>query len=99
MSNLKQETLESLKKYGKTVEDIQWIGNDVEISIDEFLRVSDREYDDGYGSPNVKYIYIVGDDWWMERGEYDGSEWWEFKTMPKKPDVVADDPLAALFWK
>lgn len=31
---------------------------------------------------------IVGDDWWMERHEYDGSEWWEFKELPKKPTFI-----------
>lgn len=25
---------------------------------------------------------VVGDDWWLERHEYDGSEWWEFKRLP-----------------
>jgi hypothetical protein len=29
-------------------------------------------------------IIVVGKDWWLERHEYDGSEWWEFKTMPDK---------------
>ena len=24
--------------------------------------------------------------WWLERAEYDGSEWWEFKTAPAEPD-------------
>lgn len=28
---------------------------------------------------------IVGKDWWLERTQYDGSEWFEFKTKPEKP--------------
>ena len=95
--NLKAETLEFLANHGKTPDDIRWIGNGVEIPIDEFWRVADRVYDNGYGCAEVCYIYIVGDDWWMERGEYDGAEWWEFKTMPKKPTIVADNPLTSVF--
>jgi len=30
-------------------------------------------------------LYVVGEDWWLERGEYDGSEWWEFKRLPECP--------------
>ena len=30
-------------------------------------------------------LLIVGDDWWLERHEYDGAEWWEFKTLPCEP--------------
>ena len=29
---------------------------------------------------------IVGDNWWLERDEYDGAEGWEFKVMPIKPN-------------
>lgn len=31
---------------------------------------------------------LVGDGWWIERAEYDGSEWWEFKTIPTEKDKV-----------
>lgn len=27
----------------------------------------------------------MGDDWWLERHEYDGSEWFELKECPDKP--------------
>ena len=30
---------------------------------------------------------VVGSDWWMTRGEYDGSEWWEMHWYPNKPDT------------
>ena len=34
-------------------------------------------------------LVLVGDGWWIERCEYDGSEWWEFKTIPtEKAKVV-----------
>jgi hypothetical protein len=25
---------------------------------------------------------VVGDSWWMTRHEYDGSEYWQFHTIP-----------------
>lgn len=85
--NLKQETLDVLERHNKKIEDILWIGgDDFTISIDDFFRKADREYDKGYGSQKVATdLKIVGDDWWLERHEYDGSEWWEFKTKPVKP--------------
>lgn len=32
-------------------------------------------------------LKIVGDNWWLERHEYDGAEWFEFKTLPQKPKI------------
>jgi len=41
-------------------------------------------YDSGYGSQNInRDLKLVGDDFWLERHEYDGSEWWEFKKFPE----------------
>jgi hypothetical protein len=53
-------------------------------------------YDDGFGGNEIPLsLVVVGDDWWLERGEYDGSEWWEFKRLPPAPPlgsvVVFDD--------
>ena len=40
--------------------------------------------DSGYGSAEIREdLVIVGKDWWLERDEYDGSEWWAFHTMPE----------------
>ena len=87
MSNLLHETIDALKENGKTEKDIKWIGsNEVEIPQEMFLKMADVVYDAGYGGQEVASdLMIVGDDWWLERAEYDGSEWWEFKTMPNKP--------------
>lgn len=54
----------------------------------DFAKIADFEYDDGYGGQEIqKGLVIVGKDWWLERHEYDGSEWWEFKTLPERPNV------------
>jgi len=50
------------------------------------LKLADVCYNNSFGGQEIaEDLLIVGEDWWMERCEYDGSEWWEFKTMPVKP--------------
>jgi len=90
--NLKDETLEIMAEHGKTKEDIVWIGcRDFAIGPATFWRLADRMYDSGYGWQEVATdLLVVGDNWWMERHEYDGSEWWEYKEPPKMPFVCKD---------
>lgn len=90
--NLKTETLEVLREHNKTVEDIKFICSDNNnIPIEMFFIKANRIYDNGYGAAEVdECLMIVGDNWWLERAEYDGSEWWEFKTMPQMPDEKLD---------
>ena len=90
--NLKNETISVLNKNGKTVEDIVWCGGDsIEIPIDLFWKLADKEYDSGFGGSEVAVdLVIVGKDFWLERHEYDGSEWWEFKTIPIRPPYKRD---------
>lgn len=53
---------------------------------DQFVAVLDVEYDNGYGGQNLYgHIWYV-DGTWSERGEYDGSEWWDYKTAPELPE-------------
>ena len=86
MRNLYEETIKQLTANGKTLDDIAAVqGEDFAISIDEFIELSKQlDYDSGFGAAHVATdLVIIGDDWWMERGEYDGSEWWEFRRAPK----------------
>lgn len=95
MSNLLQETLDIMQAHDKSPDDVRWCGNradkygsieDAEYSCswNEFAVLADREYDEGHGGQEVADdLVIVGEDWWLERHEYDGSEWWEFKTLPQ----------------
>lgn len=87
MENLLQETQEILSENGKTIEDILWIGSrDYLLELDKFKEIFNVNYDNGFGAPEIaEDLLVVGDDWWLERHEYDGSEWWEFKAMPQKP--------------
>jgi len=88
--NLLKETLEILAKNNKTPKDVLWIGSkDGYSTWENFERLADTIYSSGYGSIEVaEDLVIVGKDWWLERGEYDGSEWWEFKRKPKQPKTL-----------
>lgn len=92
MQNLLEETLMKLEEVGKTMEDVVWIGSsDGYIPIETFKRLADVEYSPGFGSSEVATdLLVVGDNWWLERGEYDGSEWWEYKTAPIKPNIMLE---------
>lgn len=83
--NLLKETKKILKEYGKSVKDIVAVqGANFGMSVDTFLELADTEYDAGYGSPKVaEDLVVIGEDWFLERHEYDGSEWWEYKAMIK----------------
>ena len=93
--NLGRETIDKLKEHGKTIHDVQFVAGinwntrtTYWQSWDDFLKEAiSINYDDGYGSAEIDpALVVVGDDWWLERAEYDGAEWWEFKTQPKKED-------------
>lgn len=87
MINLLQETIEELLTHDKTWNDVLWIGgSNFTIDIEEFKKLANLEYDNGYGAPAVAQdLIVVGEDWWLERYEYDGAEEWVYKSYPKKP--------------
>lgn len=93
LTNLYEETIEALEDYNKSIEDVKYVKyKQSYTSIQQFLEVAkDIYYDSGYGSPKIRPILIVGFNWWLERGEYDGSEWWEYKEMPSREDTMKKD--------
>ena len=97
MINLLQETLECLQENGKSPKDVLWVGSSdggCAISWGNFSKIADFEYDNEYGCREiVSDLVIVGDNWWLERGEFAGAEWWDFKTTPHK------QPSAKQFYK
>ena len=56
----------------------------------KFLEELDFEYDRGYGDQELFGTIWYTDGTWSERGEYDGSEWWEYKQVPEIPDNLKD---------
>lgn len=88
MTNLLEETINRLKTNGLTEADVRWVGNEKYWSTwENFKEHSNEEYDSSYGAAHVAQdLLVVGDDWWLSRGEYDGSEWWDFHRKPKLPE-------------
>jgi len=53
---------------------------------EEFMQKLDFEYDAGYGWQVLDGIVWLDNGSWLERGEYDGSEWWAHRETPKVPE-------------
>ena len=92
MANLLKETKEILEQYGKTFDDVLFVGDratHTKMTVKEFLEHANVEYKNGYGIEEINTeLILVGKDFWLERHEYDGSEWWEYKSMPNVNDFV-----------
>ena len=89
MDNLLKETEIYIEMWGKKVTDVKWVGSEDYgwFTWEDFKELANVDYDDGFGAQEVaKDLLVVGEDWWLERHEYDGSEWWELKELPVKPD-------------
>lgn len=90
--NLLNETRDILVSNNKTFDDVIFIGDratHTKMTVKEFLEHANVEYDDGYGLEEINTkLILVGKDFWLERHEYDGSEWWEYKSMPNVNDFV-----------
>ena len=97
MINAKEELLEMLSNNNKKIEDIKvlsivhkWYWDYGEDDDDKnYLQIEninidvlDFEYGNGYGGQRLFGIILFNDNTWLERGEYDGSEWWEYKSPP-----------------
>ena len=55
---------------------------------EKFLEQLDFNYYSGYGWQKLYGIIWYEGGSWSERGEYDGSEWWEYKSLPEIPDYL-----------
>lgn len=85
--SLLKETKCVLSDHGKSIDDVIWVGcASFEIPMAEFVKLADVNYDSGYGAPEVAQdLVLVGEGWWIERREYDGSEWWEYCEIMNRP--------------
>jgi hypothetical protein len=99
--NAKQEFLEHIKNkkvvcarigiernYGKK----DWFilkDNYSEKEFEEFCNNLDFGYDSGFGGQEL-YGMILFENSYSDRGEYDGSEWWENHKMPTIKQVLAN---------
>lgn len=93
MTKLIEETVKGLEELDKTPAMVEWVGSrdgQYAMAWEEFVKqFADLDYDDGFGRQEIANdLVVVGENWWLERHEYDGSEWWEFKELP----VRREDP-------
>jgi len=102
IENLLEETIKCLNENGKHESDVLWVGRDYydrkknekfcyKNTWENFCNKANIMYDAGFGGNEIGLdLIVVGKDFWLERHEYDGSEWWEFKTMPIEPEEVME---------
>lgn len=53
-----------------------------------FLKSIDFHYSNGYGGQEVDGVIWLENGQWYDRGEYDGSEWWQFHCYPTIPEIL-----------
>ena len=54
----------------------------------EALPRLDFTYHAGFGGQEHYGTVVFEDGTWLERSEYDGSEWWEHKSLPTRDEVL-----------
>lgn len=95
LTNLYKSTIYALKSKNKNFEDVKYVKycGEYYTTIEQFLEVAKNiYYDGGYGGVEINQtILIVGFNWWLERNEYDGSEWWEYKEIPSRDCCTLKD--------
>jgi hypothetical protein len=58
-------------------------------AFNKFLNKLDFNYDAGFGGQALFGTIWYADGTYSERGEYDGSEWWEHRARPEVPEYLA----------
>lgn len=90
LTNLWEETIRVLKNYSIEWDEVDAVilDGDCVITKENFEEVArNTNYDSGFGCAEIlSNLKIIGWNWWLERGEYDGAEWWVLKTMPVIPN-------------
>jgi len=110
MANALKELQNKLKEINKTIDNIialniakyeccEYYNPDIRIkatkeNIKEKIKELDFDYCEGYGSQELYGLVLFDDNSWLERGEYDGSEWWEYKKPPTIEEVLNDKIIA-----
>ena len=99
LQNLLMETRDFLERHKKKsiqVRFVQTSQGSMDWATFEKL-AANADYDSGFSGPEIaEDLVVVGYDWWMERHEYEGAEWWEFKTLPSERSRLVDPKLKNL---
>lgn len=85
--NAKKELIDHIGdrdvKYVRVIREISYDDKvTIEGTLDEVLPRLDFDYDSGYGGQELEGTIWYADGTWSDRGEYDGSEWWEHRECP-----------------
>lgn len=98
--NLLEETEKALACSGHTPEQIVFIGSvdsGHQCTWEQFRQLANAEYHNGFGAQKVakdlRIVFSDGQQMW--RGEYDGSEWWNFSEVFVAPKETK--PIHNLF--
>lgn len=94
--DLLQATLKILCDNSKTPDDVLWVGTIAgfldkshRFTWEEFASKANFVYHFGYGQIEILHnLIIVGKDFWLDRCDWDGSEWWEFNQIPSNPELT-----------
>lgn len=107
MTNLLTETIEAITGSGHTPEDVVFIGSEEtghRCTWAEFVELADFEYDSSFGAAHIatdlKIVFSDGSTMW--RGEYDGSEWWNYSEpfqVPEKSHPIRTLGGPGVMWK
>lgn len=81
--NFLKETIEAIQKSGHKFENVMFIGSSdgkYRMNWDKFTQKANFEYDNSWGAQKIAVDLIIyfKDKSYITRGEYDGSEWWEY---------------------
>src|SRR6185436_19639615 len=90
----------AITESGHAPTDIIFIGSEesaFECSWEQFQILANKTYDGGFGAQKVAadLIIVFSDGQTMTRGEYDGSEWWQFSKPFHRP--AETKPMKYLF--
>lgn len=53
--------------------------------------MGEHSYDSGYGGQELFGCVWMDNGEWITRGEYDGSEWWDYHRIPEIPNKMKLD--------
>lgn len=89
-ADITRETYDFVKKQYVEIEIRLPVGYSEE-EFTAFLTVLDFDYDNGYGTQKLYGKIWFDDGTWLERDEYDGSEWWRVKAVPAIPEYLSPE--------
>ena len=64
-------------------------------SLEDVIERLNFDYDSGFGIQEVSGYIWYEDGTWSDRGEYDGSEWWQHQKWPEIPNEQVERPQKA----